>query len=77
MSPPCVPKFSPSPCLTHYSEYLATMTSADFCSITQSVPASVRCLSVRRVLWLPNRFQLDLNQTPLDYQTAIRADLPR
>ncbi|KAM3105810.1 hypothetical protein ACKFKH_16140 [Phormidesmis sp. 146-20] len=27
-------------------------------------------LSFRRVLWLPHRFQLDLNQTPVDTQTA-------
>lgn len=30
MTPPCVPKFSPSPCPTHYDERLATTTSADF-----------------------------------------------
>lgn len=27
-------------------------------------------LSFRRVLWLPLRFQLDLNQTPIGFQTA-------
>lgn len=66
MTPPCVPKFSPSPCPTHYDERLATTTSADFCSITQSVSAPVRCLKIGRVLWLPCRFQQDLIQTPMD-----------
>ena len=66
MTPPCVPKFSPSPCPTHYDERLATTTSADFCSITQSVSAPVRCLKIGRVLWLPCRFQQHLIQTPMD-----------
>jgi len=66
VTPPCVPKFSPSPCPTHYDERLATTTSADFCSITQSVSAPVRCLKIGRVLWLPCRFQQHLIQTPMD-----------
>ena len=52
--------------LSHPLERLATTTSADFCSITQSVSAPVRCLKIGRVLWLPCRFQQHLIQTPMD-----------
>jgi hypothetical protein len=37
MVSPLVEMFSPSPCPTHYGGHLATMTSADFCLITQKI----------------------------------------
>jgi hypothetical protein len=52
------------------------MASADFCSITQSVSAPVRCPIVGRVLWLPCRFQQDLSQTPIDIKPPFEQISP-
>ena len=47
------------------------MDSADFCEADLESFPSWRCPVGFRVLWLPNRFQLDLIQAPVTSQTAL------
>jgi hypothetical protein len=48
------------------------MASADFCATSDKrCLHPMRCENYRRVLWLPDRFPSDLNQTPVVDVTAI------
>ena len=57
--------------LTHYGKCLATMASADFCSIMTGVATlHAACIAVG-FCGLSIRFQIALNQTPIVSQTAF------
>ncbi len=68
--------FKPSPCPTHYGGRLATMPSADFCSITSGVAARRAVRVTVGSGGNSNAFALALSPAPIAARTASGTDLP-